>query len=101
VFLRIIEPRETLTFTFDGRPIQAAPGESVAAALLQAGVRVFRTSVPGGEPRGPHCLMGICFDCLVTIDGVPNRQSCQVDAAAGMVVESQHGARAVEWGERP
>jgi hypothetical protein len=90
-----------LTFTFDGRPIQAAPGESVAVALLQAGVRAFRTSVPGGEPRGPHCLMGICFDCLVTIDGVANRQSCRVDAAAGMVVESQHGVRAVAWGERP
>jgi predicted molibdopterin-dependent oxidoreductase YjgC len=101
VFRRIIEPQETLTFTFDGRPIQTVPGESVAAALLQAGVRVFRTSVPGGEPRGPHCLMGICFDCLVTIDGVANRQSCLVDAAEGMVVESQHGARIVEWGDRP
>ncbi|MGA2082885.1 MAG: (2Fe-2S)-binding protein [Holophaga sp.] len=101
MFRRIIEPQETLTFTFDGRPIQTVPGESVAAALLQAGVRVFRTSVPGGEPRGPHCLMGICFDCLVTIDGVANRQSCLVDAAEGMVVESQHGARIVEWGDRP
>ena len=101
MFRRIIEPRETLTFTFDGRPVQAAPGDSVAAALLQAGVRVFRTSVPGGEPRGPHCLMGICFDCLVTIDGIANRQSCLVDAAEGMVVESQHGPRTVPGGETP
>ena len=96
MFRRIIEPRETLTFTFDGQPIQAAHGDSVAEALLQAGVRAFRASVPGGEPRGPHCLMGICFDCLVTIDGVANRQSCLVHAAEGMVVKSQYGARVVE-----
>jgi predicted molibdopterin-dependent oxidoreductase YjgC len=98
VFRRIFEPGETLSFSFDGRVLHAAPGDSVAAALLLAGVDRFRTSVVGGEPRGPHCLMGVCFDCLVTIDGVPNRQSCQVDVAEGMVVESQHGARAVAAG---
>jgi predicted molibdopterin-dependent oxidoreductase YjgC len=95
VFRRIYEPGQTLSFSFDGRLLRAAPGDSVAAALLQAGVDRFRTSVVGGEPRGPHCMMGVCFDCLVTIDGVPNRQSCQVQAAEGMVVESQHGPRAI------
>ncbi len=95
MFRRIYEPGQTVRFSFDGRVLQAAPGDSVAAALLQAGVDRFRASVVGGEPRGPHCLMGVCFECLVTIDGVPNRQSCQVPVAEGMVVESQHGARAV------
>lgn len=99
MFRRIVEIPETLAFTFDGRPLRAAPGDSVAAALLRAGVDAFRTSVVGGEPRGPHCLMGVCFDCLVTIDGVPNRQSCQVDVAEGMRVESQRGARTVAWEE--
>ena len=99
MFRRIVETPETLAFTFDGRPLRAAPGDSVAAALLRAGVDAFRTSVVGGEPRGPHCLMGVCFDCLVTIDGVPNRQSCQVDVAEGMRVESQQGARTVAWEE--
>ena len=101
MFRRIVETPETIAFTFDGRPLRAAPGDSVAAALLRAGVDTFRTSVVGGEPRGPHCLMGVCFDCLVSIDGVPNRQSCQVDVAEGMVVESQQGARSVAWKEIP
>lgn len=89
---------ETLAFSFDGRPFQAAPGDSVAAALLRGGVRVFRTSVVGGEPRGPHCLMGACFECLVNIDGVANRQSCLVPVVQGMVVRSQQGPRVLEDG---
>ena len=99
MFRRIVETPETIAFSFDGRPMRAAPGDSVAAALLRAGVYTFRTSVVGGEPRGPHCLMGVCFDCQVTIDGVPNRQSCQVDVAEGMAVQSQHGARTVNGEE--
>jgi predicted molibdopterin-dependent oxidoreductase YjgC len=101
MFRRIPETRGTLTFTFDGQPVQAAPGDSVAAALLQAGIRTFRTSVASGAPRGPHCLMGACFDCLLTIDGVANRQSCLVEVAEGMDVRSQHGARPVTEGVLP
>jgi D-hydroxyproline dehydrogenase subunit gamma len=99
MFRRVVDTPETVAFTFDGRPLRAAPGDSVAAALLRAGVDAFRASVVGGSPRGPHCLMGICFDCLVTIDGVPNRQGCQVEVAEGMVVASQRGARTVPWEE--
>ena len=69
--------------------------DSVAAALLLNGVRTCRTSVVGGEPRAPYCLMGVCFDCLVTIDGVGNRQGCQVRVADGMRVETQHGKREI------
>jgi D-hydroxyproline dehydrogenase subunit gamma len=98
MFRRIIEPRQTLAFTFDGESLQAAPGDSVAAALLAAGKLAFRTSVVGGEPRGPHCLMGVCFDCLVSIDGIANRQSCLVAVAEGMDVRSQRGARPFDGG---
>ena len=101
MFRRIVDDPETLSFTFDGRILRAAPGDSVAAALLRAGVDTFRTNTVGGAPRGPHCLVGVCFDCLVTIDGVPNRQSCQVEVAEGMVVASQHGARPLAWKEVP
>ena len=101
MFRRIIEPRQTLAFTFDGEVLQAAAGDSVAAALLAAGKLGFRTSVVGGEPRGPHCMMGVCFDCLVSIDGVANRQSCLVEVAAGMDVRRQHGARPIAAGVRP
>jgi predicted molibdopterin-dependent oxidoreductase YjgC len=98
VFRKFIETQGTMTFTYDGKPIKAARGDSVAAALLQAGVIPFRTSVVGGEPRAPYCMMGVCFDCLVTIDGIANQQSCQVDVADGMTVQSQHGPRAVDKG---
>lgn len=96
MFHKLIEPQETLAFTFDGKPLKAARGDSVAAALLAAGIIAFRHSAVGGEPRAPYCMMGICFDCLVTIDGIANRQSCQVDVAEGMVVQSQHGPRVID-----
>jgi predicted molibdopterin-dependent oxidoreductase YjgC len=101
MFRRITEAETTLTFTFDGQPVRAVPGDSVAAALLGAGIRAFRSSVVSGAPRGPHCLMGACFECLVTIDGAANRQSCMVEATEGMDVRSQHGPRPVDAGGRP
>ncbi|MEZ0167594.1 (2Fe-2S)-binding protein [Microvirga sp. TS319] len=80
-------------FTFDGRPITASVGDSVAAALLAAGIRVCRTTPVSGTPRGPYCLMGVCFECLVRIDGMDNRQGCLVTVQEGMRVETQRGAR--------
>ncbi len=59
----------------DGRPLEADDTLTVAAALLNAGHARFRRSV-NGEPRGPLCAMGICFECRVTIDGVPHRRAC-------------------------
>jgi hypothetical protein len=89
VFRRIVEIPETLTFTFDGRPMRATAVDSVATALHWAGVNTFRTTVVSREPRGPPCSMGVCFDCLVTIDDVANIQGCQVNVTEGMEVESQ------------
>jgi NADPH-dependent 2,4-dienoyl-CoA reductase/sulfur reductase-like enzyme len=74
----------------DGRPVAVAPGTTVAAALWHAGIVAFRTSV-SGEPRGPVCGMGICFECRVTIDGVAHRRACLVICAPGMVVETAAG----------
>jgi predicted molibdopterin-dependent oxidoreductase YjgC len=76
-----------LSFSFAGRRVEARADESVAAALLAAGIRSFRRSAVTGQPRGPYCMMGICFECLVDIDGHPNRQACLVPVAAGMRVE--------------
>lgn len=84
-----------VTFTFDGRPITASVGDSVAAALLAAGIRVCRTTPVSGTPRGPYCLMGVCFECLVRIDGMDNRQGCLVTVREGMWVETQRGACAL------
>ncbi len=87
--------RSSHTITFDGETIDAREGESVAATLLAAGKTSTRTTPVSGSPRGPYCLMGVCFECLVEIDGVQNLQGCMVEAKAGMVVRSMQGARSV------
>jgi NADPH-dependent 2,4-dienoyl-CoA reductase/sulfur reductase-like enzyme len=84
---RSIRPAaEAVGITFDGRPIPALPGETVAAALSAAGVLAYRRTA-SGEPRGLWCGMGACFDCLVTIDGRANQRACLAKVAPGMVVE--------------
>ena len=84
---------EVVRLTVDGRPIEARAGDSVAAALLAAGIGACRTTPVSGAPRAPYCMMGVCFDCLVTIDGVGNRQGCLVRVAEGMQVAIQRGKR--------
>jgi predicted molibdopterin-dependent oxidoreductase YjgC len=85
----------TVAVTFDGRALVAREGESVAAALLAAGIDDFRTTPVSGAARGPYCLMGACFDCVVVVDGVPNRQACLTPVRDGMRIERQQGARPV------
>lgn len=83
----------TVTVTFDGKALRVPKGASVAAALLAAGVERFRATPVSGAPRAPYCMMGVCFECLVEIDGVANRQSCLVPVAEGMAIRSQLGMR--------
>jgi predicted molibdopterin-dependent oxidoreductase YjgC len=75
----------------DGRLVNAEPGQSVAAALLAAGIFTFRLTA-GGRPRGIFCGMGVCFDCLVTIDGLADQRACITPVAPGMRIET--GVRA-------
>lgn len=83
---------EPVEIEVDGAPVAAYEGESVAAALLAAGVNVFRRTARGA-PRGPFCNMGVCFECLVTIDGVRRERACRSVVRAGMRVETGDGAR--------
>lgn len=85
-----------VTLVLEGRSVQARAGDSVAAAMLEAGVAVFRDTPVSGAPRAPLCLMGVCFDCLVEIDGRPNVQACMTQVTDGMQVRLQHGARRPE-----
>lgn len=71
----------------DGASVEVAAGSTVAAAIFNAGLQRFRRSVDG-EPRGPICTMGICFECRVTIDGVPHRRACLELCRDGMEVET-------------
>ncbi len=82
-----------LSITVDGARVTARPGDSVAAALLASGRLTCRMSAVSGAPRAPYCMMGVCFECLVTIDGMGNRQACLIRVAEGMRVETQAGAR--------
>jgi len=82
-----------VTIEVDGVPVAARRGESVAAALLASGLAIARETPVSGAPRTPYCMMGVCFDCLVTIDGIGSRQGCLVPAEDGMRVSIQKGRR--------
>lgn len=86
----------TVSLTVDGQAVSVRVGESVAAALMLAGHVAGRTTAVSGAPRGPYCLMGVCFECLVSIDGEGNRQACMVEVKDGMRVERQMGVRRLD-----
>jgi predicted molibdopterin-dependent oxidoreductase YjgC len=83
---------EDVEIVVNGRPLRACPGESIATALLGAGIRSFRRSPRGNCPRGPFCLMGSCQECVVCVDGrrVP---ACQTLVRAGLnvTIEDESG----------
>ena len=81
-----------VTIWFEESPIQAQEGESVAAALLIAGVKYLRYSQVSGKPRMPYCWMGVCYECLLEIDGEQNQQSCLITVKDGMHVRRQSPA---------
>lgn len=82
---------DVVTIEFEGEPIEARVGDMVAAALLQNGIATFRKTPTTGSPRAPYCMMGICFDCLVSIDGKANVQSCMTPVRNGMRIARQDG----------
>ena len=85
----------TIAVEVEGLTVLVPEGTSAAAAVLLAGLPSIRDTAIGGSARAPYCMMGICFDCLAEIDGVPNRQSCMVSVRAGMCIRRQRGARAL------
>jgi NADH dehydrogenase/NADH:ubiquinone oxidoreductase subunit G len=87
------DARRSVTIHVEGIAVAAREGDSVSAALLACGLDVRRTTAVSGAPRLPYCMMGVCFDCLVTIDGVGSRQGCLVPVTDGMQVEIQKGKR--------
>jgi len=77
-----------LTVSVDGEAAEAYPGETVATLLLALGRRTFRHTDHLHAPRGLFCGMGVCFDCLVTVDGQPNVRACITPVHAGMAIET-------------
>jgi D-hydroxyproline dehydrogenase subunit gamma len=81
---------DRISIRIDGRDVPVTDGISVAAAVVAAGVTSFRRSVTG-QPRGPLCGMGICFECRATVDGVAQRRTCQLIVRDGMEIKTDGG----------
>ena len=84
-----------IEFLFEDETVEAREGDTVATALLAAGAGATRTTAVSGSARGAYCMMGVCFECQVEIDGVPNRQGCLVAVTAGMRGRRQRGPAAI------
>jgi D-hydroxyproline dehydrogenase subunit gamma len=85
-----LERGARLSLTLDGRSVDAYEGETVAAVLLAEG-HIATRKTRSGSPRGVYCGMGVCFDCLVVVDGVPNTRACVTWVREGMDVARQDG----------
>lgn len=88
------ESEYTIRFTFDGQPLTARLGDTIASALYAAGIRSWRRLRLGDE-RGLLCGIGVCFDCLLSVDGVANLRACQTLVTAGMRVETDLSSHAL------
>ncbi len=84
---------QTVQIEFEGASLSVPAGVSLAAALLLSGVTHTRESAVSGRPGAPFCMMGVCFECLVEVDGQANCQACLLPVRAGMRVLRQRGAR--------
>jgi predicted molibdopterin-dependent oxidoreductase YjgC len=89
---------EFVSFDFEGETMSAQKGDSIAAALIAAGHKIFRTTPISDTTRGPLCMMGVCFECLVEIDGLGNQQACMRNVEEGMQVKIQRGAANIGMG---
>lgn len=83
---------KTVSITIDGVKVSVPSGITVTAAVMEAGHPYIRTTPLSGQERSGYCQMGVCFECLVTIDDVPNQQGCLVKVYEGMRVDRQHAA---------
>ncbi len=86
-----IEEAPVITFYYNNAPLQAKQGDTIAAALLSCGIRVFRKTAKNGSPRGVYCGIGQCTDCVVVVNGEPNIRSCVTLVEENMRVEQQQG----------
>lgn len=85
------DDRRTIIVEIDGREVSCLEGDTVAAVVILNGPQPYRRSILSGTARAPYCMMGICFECLIEIDGVPNQQGCLRNVEQGMVIKRQLG----------
>jgi sarcosine oxidase subunit alpha len=87
--LPAVQRGKSVNITVDGKPIEAYQGETVAAAMLAVGIRTFNKSHKHKQPRSLYCGMGVCYECLVTINGVHAQRACVTNVEEGMVIETE------------
>lgn len=90
------QQRNTVTVYIEDTPVTVEEGTTVTAAMAQAGQDVTRITAKTQTERGPFCLMGVCFECLMEINGVPNQQGCLTIVQEGMRIKRQQGAPSFE-----
>jgi len=86
-----LEGKKEVKIIVDGKAIKAFEGEPIAAALLAAGIKTFRLTNKKREPRGYFCGRGLCTDCVMIVDGIPNVRTCITPVKDGMRIETQRG----------
>ena len=87
---------ESIVVYVDGEPVHVSPYDTAASAALKAGLGYTRTAPVTAEKRAPYCMMGVCFECLMVIDGMASRQACMVRVTPGMRIERQSAVRTLE-----
>lgn len=90
-----LEEKKIVKIKVDRRTIEAYEGEPIAAALLSAGIKVFRNTSKRNDPRGVYCAIGRCTDCVMIVNGIPNVRTCVTPVENGMKIKSQIGKG--EW----
>ena len=88
-------PEKRVSITINGKPFNVPAGETVAAAVLASGIHHTRTTPVSSSHRAPFCLMGLCYECLMVINGSPNQRACKEYVTEGMIIENQHGTGAL------
>jgi len=89
--------RQTIRIEFEGSPLDVPAGITVAAAVMgYGGENYIRLSPVNGEKRAPFCFMGVCYECLMEIDGRPDQQACLIEVRDGMRVRRQTGMTEIE-----
>lgn len=91
--VNVIDDRRTISVEIEGSQVFCREGDTVAAVVLLQGQQPYRRSILSGMGRAPFCMMGVCFECLVEIDGTPNQQGCLRTVEPGMRIQRQLGLR--------
>lgn len=83
-----MEQPVTITISIDSTPVIVDSGTTVAGAMISRGITAWRSTRTNERPRGLFCGIGVCFDCLVTIDSVPNQRACMVRVCEGQQIDT-------------